>query len=267
MSSPFGRQLRTWRTTRRLSQLDLALRAEVTPRHLSFLETGRSRPREGMVLRLADALDVPLREQNALLRAAGFDPLFPEADLDDARLAPVREVIAQLLARHAPFPALVMDAQWRVVDANPVGRALALAGHDLPCSAFDVLAGPTCRAMIDNWGEVAWASVVRARQDLAARPDAALAARVAAFEAAVLADGPAPPASSDPVVTTVLRVGDARVRTLTTICRFSSPRAVAADELQVELVFPADAESRAVLEAVGAAVQATGSGGGGREPV
>src|SRR5690606_38075226 len=91
--TPFGRALRQWRVLRRASQLDLSTLAETTPRHVSFLETGRSRPSREMVLRLASALDVPLAEQNALLATAGFDPAYPERDLDAAAMAPVRHVI------------------------------------------------------------------------------------------------------------------------------------------------------------------------------
>jgi transcriptional regulator with XRE-family HTH domain len=246
MSTPFGRQLRAWRSVRRLSQLELSSRAEVAPRHLSFLETGRSRPGEGVVVRLGEALDLPLRARNELLRSAGFDPLYAEEDLASARLQPLREVIDQLLSRHSPLPAFVLDVRWRIVDANRAGRAAALAGYDLPVSSLRVLReGPLRRAMV-NWSEVARAAVSRARQDLELHPDEELAEEVARLEREV---GPAV-GGADPVLITELRLAGTRIRTFTTLCRFSSPRSVAADELQVELVFPADAASRAALEAL-----------------
>src|SRR4051812_25888006 len=111
-----GPLLKTWRTKRRLSQLDLALEAGVSTRHLSFLETGRSRPSEQMVLHLAEQLEVPLRERNRLLLAAGYAPIFSQRPLDE--LGPVKDALDQLLKSHEPFPAIVVDRGWNVVAAN-----------------------------------------------------------------------------------------------------------------------------------------------------
>ncbi|CAM5322404.1 helix-turn-helix transcriptional regulator [Streptomyces viridifaciens] len=114
----FPRALRERRTDRRLSQLDLATRAGTTQRHLSFIESGRSTPGRGMVVRLAESLDLPLRERNELLLAAGYAPAYPESPLDGPRLAPVRAAIDHLLAGHLPYPALVVDRRGDVVAAN-----------------------------------------------------------------------------------------------------------------------------------------------------
>src|SRR4051794_28829476 len=114
--SQIGPLLKTWRTKRRLSQLDLALEAGVSTRHLSFLETGRSRPSAQMVLHLAEQLDVPLRERNRMLLAAGYAPRFSQRPLDD--LGPIADALDQLLRSHAPFPAIVIDRAWNVVSAN-----------------------------------------------------------------------------------------------------------------------------------------------------
>src|SRR4051794_29846774 len=113
-----GPMLRTWRTRRRLSQLDLALDAGVSARHLSFLETGRSRPSERMVLQLAETLDVPLRERNRLLLAAGYAPVYSQHGLYEPELAPIRTALDQLLKAHEPFPAVVVDRGWNMVAAN-----------------------------------------------------------------------------------------------------------------------------------------------------
>ncbi|MBV9194551.1 MAG: helix-turn-helix transcriptional regulator [Solirubrobacterales bacterium] len=118
-----GPLLRQWRARRRLSQLDLALEAGISARHLSFIETGRARPSADMVDRLSEALGVPLRERNSLLLAAGFAPAYPERDLDEDAMAPVREAIERLLAAHEPYPALVVDRQWELMAAN---RAVAV---------------------------------------------------------------------------------------------------------------------------------------------
>src|SRR5688572_12029119 len=124
MTRPIGDLLWEWRERRRLSQLALALEAEVSTRHLSFLETGRARPSREMVLRLAKRLEVPLRERNAMLLAAGFAPAYPEHDLDDPALEVARAAVDRVLAGHEPFPALAVDRYWTLVAANRVVPAL-----------------------------------------------------------------------------------------------------------------------------------------------
>jgi len=119
-----GELLRTWRERRRLSQLELSSRAEVSTRHLSFVETGRSRPTPEMILRLTEHLDVPLRERNQLLLAAGYAPAYPERALDAPELAGVREALRMVLAAHEPLPALVINRYWEMLDANAAVGAL-----------------------------------------------------------------------------------------------------------------------------------------------
>ncbi|MEU6939004.1 helix-turn-helix transcriptional regulator, partial [Streptomyces rubiginosohelvolus] len=122
-----GPLLRDWREQRRISQLELALRAESSARHISFIETGRSRPSEDMVLRLAEQLDIPVRERNALLVIAGYAPRYPQTSLDDPAMASLRESLERLLAAYDPYPALVVDGTYGVVAANR-GVALLLEG-------------------------------------------------------------------------------------------------------------------------------------------
>jgi transcriptional regulator with XRE-family HTH domain len=117
-SIPVGEQLRSWRRRRNLSQLELALNAVVSARHLSFLETGRARPSREMLVRLADELEVPLRERNALLLAAGYAPLYPERSLDSPEMGTVREALDRFLRAHEPYPALVVDREHNLVSAN-----------------------------------------------------------------------------------------------------------------------------------------------------
>jgi transcriptional regulator with XRE-family HTH domain len=126
---PFGEHLRHWRQRRRLSQLDLASDAEISTRHLSFVETGRSSPSREMVLRLAERLQVPLRERNALLVAAGYAPMYRERPLDDPALAAARQAVDLILKGHEPFPALAVDRHWNLVAANSMVPHL-LAGAD-----------------------------------------------------------------------------------------------------------------------------------------
>lgn len=124
-----GDLLRQWRTTRRLSQLELAGRAETSTRHLSFIETGRATPSRAMILHLAEELDIPLRERNRMLLAAGYAPVYTEPDLETPGMAPIRTAIRQILTGHEPHPALAIDASWNMVDAN-AGIALFLEGVD-----------------------------------------------------------------------------------------------------------------------------------------
>jgi transcriptional regulator with XRE-family HTH domain len=128
-TQPVGNLLRKWRERRRLSQLDLACEAEISTRHLSFLETGRSLPSREMVLRLAERLDVPLRERNALLVAAGYAPAFPERPLDDPALQSARKAVDLVLAGHEPYPALAIDRHWTLIASNNAVPPL-LAGVD-----------------------------------------------------------------------------------------------------------------------------------------
>lgn len=117
-SQPVGQLLREWRTRRRMSQLDLACEADISTRHVSFLETGRSLPSRDMLLHLAEQLEIPLRERNVLLIAAGYAPIFPERSLDDPALQAARQAIDQVLAGHEPFPALAIDRHWTLIASN-----------------------------------------------------------------------------------------------------------------------------------------------------
>src|SRR5262245_20010714 len=123
-----GALLREWRQRRNLSQLELSLRSAVSVRHLSFIETGRARPSREMVLHLAERLDVPLRERNHLLLAAGFAPLFGERSLDESEMTPVKEALERFLSAHEPYPALAVDRHWNVVAAN---RGVAYVNRDI----------------------------------------------------------------------------------------------------------------------------------------
>ena len=136
----FGDQLREWRQRRRLSQLDLAVEAELSTRHLSFVETGRAKPSRDMVMRLAEALDLPLRNRNALLIAAGYAPSFPERPIDDAAQTEARRLVQRILDAHMPFPALAVDRHWQLVMHNQaVGALMAGAAPHLLAPPVNVL--------------------------------------------------------------------------------------------------------------------------------
>src|SRR3954469_17497467 len=137
---PVGELLRQWREHRRLSQLELSNQAEVSTRHLSFLETGRSTPSRDMVLHLADRLDVPLRERNTLLVAAGYAPVYTRTSLESPELAQVRLAVRQILTGHEPYPAVVVDRYWNLVDANA-------SASFLTAGAAEHLVGPATNVL------------------------------------------------------------------------------------------------------------------------
>lgn len=251
MSTAFGSQLKHWRSLRRMSQLDLSLHAGVSARHLSFLETGRSRPRQNVILRLAEALDVPLRDRNDLLRSVGLPIHYPEARLSDESLAPYRNIIDQMLSHHAPYPGFVLDRWWNMTEANAPARQLFLGGRDLavdgPVNMLDWMQEPAVRQLIVNWDEALWAGVQRLRREV---DESGGDARLSEFLARALAVAgdvtrPAPEYSDNPVLCIRLRVplGDGtfqELSVLSTIARFGTTREITLDELRIELVFPAD---------------------------
>lgn len=251
VTSPFGQQLRHWRNVRSLSQLELALRAEVSTRHLSFMETGRSRPTDEMVLRLAEALSLPLRERNALLRVAGFAPHYRETQLSAPELAPFRSIVDRMLAKHEPYPAFALDRWWDIVAANRTAEHLFKALGATSPNVIEVFLGDgPVRQMLDNWGELAWSTVSRLRSEISAcGGDDRLVQLLQRAEALVKGvPVPTDAALSSAVLCTRLRLGE-RVLNLTgTVASFSTPRDLTLDELRIELIFPADAETERFFE-------------------
>ncbi len=248
----FGHALKRWRSSRRISQLELATRAATPPRHVSFLETGRSRPSRDMVLRLCSALDLPLSERNTLLAAAGFPAHFPERTLDDQALAPIRYVIDRMLSSHAPYPGIVLDRWYDILDANLGARRLFHGGlpidPDDPPNLIDLILGPL-RSLVVNWNELVWDAISRLRREVHDAPDdARLAELLTRLEAAA---PPHQPAAPNPVLYSRVRIGDAELTTLSTLVRFGGSRDVTVDGLHLELIFPADPTTDAYLRALG----------------
>jgi transcriptional regulator with XRE-family HTH domain len=165
--SPFGQQLRQWRRRIGVSQLDLALQAGTTPRHVSFLETGRSRPGRDLVLRLATALDVPIRERNTLLTSAGLPPAFPARDLTDQGTRPVKLVLERVLRGHEPYPAWVVGRGMQFLASSCGAEALFPGMCSLsPEKIVDLWFGPgPFREMVENWSDVVWAGMAGLRRD------------------------------------------------------------------------------------------------------
>ncbi len=243
-----GALLRDWRHRRRLSQLDLAHEAGVSARHISFIETGRSRPTRAMILRLGDRMDVPLREQNRLLLAGGFAPEHPEHTLDAPPMAEVNAAIEQILAAHLPFPALVIDQGWDLVAANDAVYALLEGVHpsllEPPVNVIRLSLDPRGLApRIENLAEWRWHLVDRLRRELAASGDPRLAALLDAAGEAEELDPP----SRGLVVPLLLRTDVGVLSLLSTTTVFGTPREVTLSELAIEAFYPADDVTRRLL--------------------
>ena len=246
----FALRLRWWRERRGLSQLDLAGRAEVSQRHLSFLELGRASPSREMVLRLAAALDVPLRQQNALLVAGGFAPVWRETDLAAPELAQVRAAIDHILTHQEPYPAVAVDRRWNLLKVNAgAGRLVEFLVGPLPAGAAvnlaDALVAPdVLRPHLENWAEVVRYFVRSVEADAAVdgtAETAALLQRLVGYDGvrAALIAMPAEVAAG-PVLPMLFRKGDVSLRLFTTIATLGTPRNITLQELRIECFFPMD---------------------------
>jgi transcriptional regulator with XRE-family HTH domain len=250
---PIGEHLRAWRQRRRLSQLDLATEAEISTRHLSFLETGRAAPSRGMVLRLAERLDLPLREQNALLLAAGFAPAFGERPLDDAALRPAREAIDALLAAHEPYPALTIDRHWHLVSANrgiaPLLAGVAAALLRPPVNVLRLSLHPDGLApRIANLGEWRAHLLGRLRREADRALDPVLFDLHRELSALPMLGHGRVPAEPNPVAIPLrLRTEAGLLSLLSATMVFGTPTDVTVAELAIETFLPADAATAEAL--------------------
>ena len=241
----FGEQLRYWRRRSGHSQLALAAEAGTTPRHVSFLETGRSRPGSDIVLRLAQVLDVPLRERNRLLVAAGLPPAYDEQYLDAVELAPYRRAVDRMLAAHAPFPGFVFDRHFDVIAATPAGTALLATGNERNMVRLLFDPNSAWREMLDNWDQVAAYALALLNDDLLRFPHDDTLRQLT--EHANAAAQPDPSYLGSPVAHPRLRIGRELVETISVIVRFNSPVDAFSEELRMELLHPADEHAETIL--------------------
>lgn len=266
-TSAFGGLLRRWREARRMSQLDLGMEAEVSPRHISFIETGRSQPSREMVLLLSGVLDVPLRERNALLHAAGFAPLYRETDLGNPHMSQARQALQLILRQQEPFSAIVFDRLWNMVMVNAAMVRLHrfLFGAETAPPPLAVLPEPRpnllrmlfdpagWRPCINNWETVARTSLARLHRqalwdqdemsrrllrDLLAYPGVPARWREPDFDL--------PQTMLLPVE---IRLGDHILRLFSTVSTLGSPQDVTLQELHIETFHPVDEETESLLRA------------------
>ncbi|OMI40302.1 helix-turn-helix transcriptional regulator [Streptomyces sparsogenes] len=273
--SRVGALLREWRRRRRLSQLELALLADTSARHLSCVETGRARPSRAMVLRLSTALDVPLRERNTLLLAADYAPAYRESSLDDEEMASVRAALDTMLSAHEPYPAVVVDRLWNVVTGN---RAMAVLTDGVPPHLLDsrpnvyrlTLHPDGLAPRLVNLGQFRALALQRLRRQADATGDAELRAL---YEEVRDYPAPAPPPEDAPAPAPALAPGPGpdtpatrpgpfqvplRVRTpmgelsmFSTMATFGAPADVTLSELAIELFYPLDEFTTKALRAPG----------------
>ena len=256
----FGEQLREWRARRRVSQLQLALEANVSSRHISFLESGRAMPSRQMVQQLAQTLDVPLRARNGLLQAAGFASIYPETPLDDAALQPIRAAIGWMLDKHMPYPAMVFDRYWNLRGSNPVARTLfGFPDTDDPVNLLRAIIGnEAATSRFVNWPEILHHMRARIKLEVEASggdPELVALLDLFATDPAIHEEVSEPPGRA--LVCSRMRIGDDQVISLfSTIAQFGTSEDITVNDLRLELFFPADRESETILEKIATAAAA-----------
>lgn len=262
----FGALLRQWRMARKLSQLELSLESAVSQRHLSFLESGRARPSQQMVMQLAEVLEVPLRERNTLLTAAGFAPFYRQRGLADADMAPVQGALARMLAHHEPYPAVVVDREYEVLLENRAfNRMVGLFGEPgavwaacCPHGGRNLLrltfSANGARPYILNFDEVGPTMIQRVFRELAeTRTDTGLAfLEELRRDPAIPAHWVQPTATNvaPPVLPLVLGRDGVELRLFSMISTFGTPYDITTDEIRVETFYPEDAATETLLQAL-----------------
>ncbi|MGI4811635.1 MAG: helix-turn-helix domain-containing protein [Janthinobacterium lividum] len=245
-----GELLRGWRSARGRSQLDVSLDANMSQRHLSFVESGRSTPGRDKLLAIADALDIPLRERNALLLAAGYAPLYRDGSWDEPQMAGITAAAARLLRQQEPYPAVLMDRHWNVLSANAAaprffGLFIDMAERAGPRNILHLMFDPAgMRPFIRNWGVVAASLLGRVRREAVGGVldprSRELIEALLAYPGAPVGRAPLPSTTDLPMVPLSFERNGAVLSYFSMVCTVGTPTAVAAQELRVECMFPAD---------------------------
>ena len=248
-----GDLLRDWRAVRGRSQLDLALAAGISQRHLSFIESGRSTPTRETLTDIAEALEVPLRERNALLFAAGYAPLYAEAEWDAPEMRSIIAAVARLLKQHEPYPAVLMDHHWTVLAANEAaprffGRFIDIDARPKPRNMLHLMFDPAgMRPFIRDWPRVSTSLLDRVRREAVGHViDAgsrALLDTLLAYDAAPVRRVQRSARTDLPMIPIGFEKDGLRLNYFSMITTVGTPTAIAAQELRVECLFPADEET------------------------
>jgi len=252
--------LKTWRQKRRLSQLDLALSSGVSQRHVSFLESGRANPSRSMILQLSETLDVPLRERNAWLTAAGFAPIFRTRPLEDPQMSQVMNAVQMMLTNHEPFPAIALDRAWNIRMSNtPFEMMSTMLGGDLwqrvggtQRNLMRLFFHPHgIRPLITNWtaiGPLIWHRAQREAEALGGQEMKEVLAELSPYQDANTLWAAAD-AALVPVMPFDIETNGLRISMFAVIATFGTAQDVTADELRIESLFPADAATEALFRA------------------
>jgi transcriptional regulator with XRE-family HTH domain len=260
MATTFGNKLKDWRMARNVSQLRLAADAGVSQRHISFLETGRAKPSREMVIHLAAALDVPLRQRNDLLDSAGFSPAYQQRGPENGQLAQIHSVLNRLLVAHQPFPAYIVDRLWNLIASNEVATrvlAMSLPGDADPTefsgNLMRLFMHPNgARRAVANWPAVATVLIRRLAREVAERPgDEELAALLEEATGYGTQAGveliESSPAADELLIPIVLDTPQGQLELFTTIATIGAAHDVTLEELRIETLLPASAEAEALL--------------------
>lgn len=259
----FPRLLREWRRKRRLSQLDLALTTGVSQRHVSFLESGRANPSRNMILQLSETLEVPLRDRNAWLTAAGFAPLFRSRALDDPQMAQVMSAVGMMLTAHEPFPAVALDRAWNVRMSNrPFDRLGAMLGDDIWArvggdqrNLMRLFFHPQgIRPFVTNWstvGPLMWRRAQREAEALGGLEMKAVLDDLAPLQDSMVLWSAADTALM-PVMPFSMEINGLAISMFAVVATFGTAQDVTADELRIETLFPADPQTEALFRGAAA---------------
>lgn len=257
-TSSFGALLRHWREARRYSQLDLALEANISSKHVSFLETGRNQPSRQMIIRLSNAMDIPLRDRNLMLTAAGFANAYTETALGTSEVSQVDDALDRIMCKHEPYPVIIVDGNWTVVRQNRGGAKLArlfLGSEPVQAqNAFDILFSESgLQPFVQNWESLSSVLLLRLfRETLAASDNSRKLDLFRRIEAM-----PTTPKNwrqlasrlpFGPTIDLSLRKGDLEASFFTTVTTFGTPQDVTLQELRIESYFPSDESTRKLCE-------------------
>lgn len=264
----FTHYCRKWREHRRLSQLDLALMADISQRHLSYLETGKSRPSREMIDRLSEAMEIPLRERNRLYQAAGFSVQYAETPIEEKDMQPVQQALSRMLEHHDPYPAVVVDRFWNVLQMNNAANAMfgqviaslgenwrVLIGSDADDKvnlALLTMHPMGLRRFMLNWPDVAALFVNRLKSEALATFDEQVFEYLMSVvdQAGHIDPGSSAQKGLTPVLPVELKMGDSVVKLFTVISTFGTPQDLTTDELRVEMFYPADESTRLFFESL-----------------
>lgn len=254
-TNKFTNSLREWRKLRKMSQLDLALAADVSQRHVSWLETGRSNPSREMVVRLSDAMQVPLRDRNQFLSAAGFAKMYSERNLDEPAMQPIKNILVDMLAHHEPYPAFVLDRNWDIKMQNQAAGTMfsivadpeetwAAVGDDGGRNIALLTVHPKgLRQFISNWDDIAGPFIQRLKKEAIDSADPDILKRYQQLASYVDLENSSLVDSILPMMPINFDLGGPKLSLCSVISTFGTAQDITANELRVETFYPADEQT------------------------